>query len=109
MRDGKVGNKVSTFGSALHRLWTKCRQRGGQLHGIGGSLLRSRSRAVSPRCAGGHVKKSSCDFSVLSGPGVLYHVPITCTNTTGRSEQLFPDSAESSTPDFGPSEASPRT
>ena len=31
-----------------------------------------------------------CDFSVLSGPGVLYHVPKTCTNTSGRSEQLFP-------------------
>ena len=28
--------------------WTKCRQRGGQLQGIGGSLLRSPCRAVSP-------------------------------------------------------------
>ena len=82
--------------------WSKCRQRGGQLHGIGDSLLRSQSRAVSPRCMGG-TKKSSCDFSVLCGPGVLYHVPITCTNTTGWSEQLFPDWAETSTPDFGPS------
>jgi hypothetical protein len=25
--------KVSTFGRALHTAWTKCRQRGGQLHG----------------------------------------------------------------------------
>ena len=32
---------------------TRCRQRGGQLHGIGGSLMRSQSRAVSPRCLGG--------------------------------------------------------
>ena len=37
--------KVSTLGRALHRLWTKCRQRGGQLRGIGDSLLRSQSRA----------------------------------------------------------------
>ena len=46
--------KVSTFGRALHTAWTKCRQRGGQLQGIGGSLLRSPSRAVSPRCTGAH-------------------------------------------------------
>jgi len=36
-----------------YTVWTKCRQRGGQLQGIGGSLLRSPSRAVSPRCMGG--------------------------------------------------------
>ena len=36
--------------------WTKCRQRGGQLHGIGDSLLRSQSRAVSPRCMGAREK-----------------------------------------------------
>ena len=49
--------EVSTFGRALHRLrWTKCRQRGGQLRGIGDSLLRSQSRAVSPRCMGAREK-----------------------------------------------------
>jgi hypothetical protein len=36
--------------------WTKCRQRGGQLRGIGDSLLRSQSRAVSPRCMGAREK-----------------------------------------------------
>ena len=50
---------------------------------------------------GGHVLWSNCNFSVLSGPGVLYHVPIACTNTAGRSEEFFPDWGESSTPDFG--------
>jgi hypothetical protein len=50
---------------------------------------------------GGHVLWSNCNFSVLSGPGVLYHVPIACTNAAGRSEEFFPDWGESSTPDFG--------
>ena len=50
---------------------------------------------------GGHVVWSNCDFRVLSGPGELYHVPRACTDTAERSEQLFPDWAESSTPDFG--------
>ena len=80
--------------------WSKCRQRGGQLHGIGDSLLRSQSRAVSPRCMGG-TKKSSCDFSVLCGPGELYHVPITCTNAARPSEELFPDLHDFSRSDFG--------
>ena len=80
--------------------WTKCRQRDGQLHGIGDSLLRSQSRAVSPRCMGG-TKKSSCDFSVLCGPGELYHVPITCTNAARPSEELFPDLHDFSRSDFG--------
>ena len=40
---------------------------------------------------GGHVLWSNCNFSVLSGPGVLYHVPIACTNAAGRSEEFFPD------------------
>ena len=37
--------KVSTFGRALHRLDQVQAQRGGQLRDIGGSLLRSQSRA----------------------------------------------------------------
>ena len=50
---------------------------------------------------GGQVLWSNCNFSVLSGPGVLYHVPIACTNAAGRSEEFFPDWGKSSTPDFG--------
>ena len=50
---------------------------------------------------GGHVVWSNCDFSVLSGPGVLYDVPIACTNTSRRSEELFPDLHQSSRSDFG--------
>ena len=52
------------------------------------------------------MKILSCDFSVLSGPGVLYHMRCSYNmyeHETGRSEQLFPDSAESSTPAFGAS------
>jgi hypothetical protein len=37
--------KVSTRSAVPYTAWTKCRQRGGQLRGIGGSLLRSQSRA----------------------------------------------------------------
>ena len=47
------------------------------------------NRTVSLR--GGHVKILSCDFCVLSGPGVLWHVSRTCTNTSGPSDQLFLD------------------
>ena len=43
---------------------------------------------------------------LLSGPGVLYRVPRAYTDTAERSEQLFPDWAKSSTPDFGLSETS---
>jgi hypothetical protein len=55
---------------------------------------------------GGHVVWSNCGFSVLSGPGVLYHVPILCTNTARRSEEFtiisgFAHTFRSSTPDFG--------
>ena len=46
------GCKVSTFSAVPYTAWTKCRQRGGQLQGIGGNLLRSPSRAVSPYCTG---------------------------------------------------------
>ena len=51
------------------------------------------NRTVSLRCPGrgGHVKILSCDFCVLSGPGVLWHVSRTCTNTSGPSDQLFLD------------------
>ena len=73
--------------------WTKCRQRGGQLRDIGGSLLRSQSRAFHLLLHWEHVVWSNCDFSVLSGPGVLYHVPIACTNTAGRSEEFFSESS----------------
>ena len=44
--------KVSSFGRVPYTAWTKYRQRGGQLQGIGGSLLRSPCRAVSLRCTG---------------------------------------------------------
>lgn len=50
---------------------------------------------------GGHVVWSNCEFSVLSGPGELYYVPIACTNTSRRSGELFPDLHQSSRSDFG--------
>ena len=49
----------------------------------------------------GHVVWSNCEFSVLSGPGELYYVPIAYTNTSRRSGELLPDLHQSSRSDFG--------
>ena len=38
---------------------------------------------------------------MLSGPGVLYHVPIACTNAARPSEELFPDLHDFPRSDFG--------
>ena len=78
--------KVSTFGRALHRLdqvqaaWRAAARHWWQL----AKVAKSRGFTSLPR---GHVVWSTCDkcdFSVLSGPGVLYYVPIACTNTARR-------------------------
>ena len=57
LQDCKVRSRRSAVPYAT---WTKCRQRGGQLRGIGGSLLRSQSRAVSLQ--GGHVSVAILAF-----------------------------------------------
>ena len=78
--------KVSTFGRALHRLdqvqaaWRAAARHWWQF----AKVAKSRGFTSLP---GGHVVWSTCDkcdFSVLSGPGVLYYVPIACTNTARR-------------------------
>ena len=82
--------KVSTFGRALHRLdqvqaaWRAAARHWWQF----AKVAKSRGFTSLP---GGHVKILSCDFCVLSGPGVLWHVSRTCTNTRGPSDQLFLD------------------
>ena len=78
--------KVSTFGRALHRLdqvqaaWRAAARHWWQ----SAKVAKSRGFTSLP---GGHVVWSTCnkcDFSVLSGHGVLYYVPIACTNTARR-------------------------
>ena len=78
--------KVSTFGRALHHLnqvqaaWRAAARHWWQFT----KVAKSRGFTSLP---GGHVVWSTCDkcdFSVLSGHGVLYYVPIACTNTARR-------------------------
>jgi len=91
-------SKVLTFGRALHPAWSKCRQRGGLLRGIGGSLLRSQSRAFYLAAWGRHVVWSNCDRRLACSDGRWPWCALPCfysmyNDTTGRSEEFFSESS----------------
>ena len=83
------GCKVSTFGRALHRLdqvqaaWRPATRHWWQF----AKVAKSRGFTLLHRGTWYALCWSTCDkcdFSVLNGPGVLYYVPIACTNTARR-------------------------
>ena len=80
--------KVSTFGRALHRLdqvqaaWRAAARHWWQFAKV------AKSRGFTSLHQG-HAVWSTYDFSVLSGPGVFYYVPIACTNTARPLNNYF--------------------
>ena len=82
--------KVSTFGRALHHLdqvqaaWRAAARHWWQF----AKVVKSRGFTSLHRGTW-YGQLTTYDFSVLSGPGVLYYVSITCTNTARPLNNYF--------------------